>query len=886
MSDPAEPIWRRYLRFFGPDLRKDIDDEIAFHLDERIEDLRQQGLDAESARRIALEEFGNLASVRGALERIDRQTANRRRRRSRIRAVWDGIWSDLRFAVRSLRNVPGLSAAAAGSIALAIAVNMTMFASADMILRPFSVAEPDRLVRIWSSQLQRGWDRVQTSLLDFYEWRDRLTSVDIGASRGIAYNWAEGDDAERIYGVEITAGYLALHAVPVLLGREFDRSDETAAVPVAMIGERFWRDRFGADRNVLGRTIRLDGQPYAVVGVVSGRYDLPGRLPGDDVWVPLALSPEETRASRSAAVLGRLRPGATLEMVRSELMTLVKQQELEYPATNQGVGVLVSSVWDDEVSPEARRMALALLVAVALVLLIACTNVTNLLLARTVERHQELTIRSALGAAQGRIVRLILTEGVVIAAAGGALGFVFAAAGLAWLSRVSGTNELGHGFVFAFSPRLVAYGLAVTVGAALLVGILPARRRASHLPSQLQVSHRTQSAGRHRGRLRSVLVGSQVAMAAVLLTVAGLAIKSNLRLLRTETGVAPNAGVTFSTVLSTREFPDSVRVVALAEAIRERLRTIPGVEIVGVGSTLPIRPSAGGVYFTTDVHPDLPAQNRPVAQLNAVDDDYFRSWGIRIVAGRFLAPSDRFESARVVVVNEQLAKQHWPSDDPIGRKLRFAGGDWLVVGVAADVRQLGIQRPAPQAVYVPMAQRPSRTIHYTLISTAPIDQLTRQVRTAVAAVAPGQPIIKLEALDAHVARALREPRLIAELFGLLGIVGVVLAVLGVYAMTAFMVSQRTSEIGVRRALGAGTREVMIAVLRTGAGTLLIGGGIGIGLALVLTRFLAALLYGTNPHDPAVFLGVIGVLSGAAILAMLIPARRAVRIDPVVALRQE
>lgn len=886
MSDPVEPLWRRYLRFFGPDVRQDIDDEIGFHLDERIEDLRQQGLDLESARRIALEEFGNLASVRGALERIDRRAANRRSRRSRLTTAWGGMWSDLRFAVRSLLNIPGLTAAAAGSIALAIGVNITMFAGADAILRPFSVAEPDRLVRIWSSQPQQGWDRVPASLLDFYEWRDRLTSVDIGASRGVAYNWADGADAERVYGAEITAGYLALHAVPVLLGREFDRSDETAAVPVAMIGERFWKDRFGADRSVLGRTIRLDGQPHTVVGVVSGQYALPGRLPGQAVWVPLVASPQETRASRSATVLGRFRPGATLETVRSELTTVVEQQALEYPATNQGIGALVSTVRDDEVSPEARRVGWALLVAVALVLLIACANVTNLLLARTIERRQELAIRSALGAAHSRIVRLIMAEGAVIAAAGGALGFLLAVIGLVWIGRVSGTNELGQNFVFEFSPRIVAYGLAVTVGAALMVGFLPARRRDANLAGRLHDNGRSQSAGRRRGRLRSVLVGSQIAMAAVLLTVAGLAIKSNLRLLRIETGVAPGAGATFSTVLSAREFPDSGRVVAIAEAVRERLRTIPGVEVVGVGSTLPIRPSAGGVYFTTDMHPDLPAQNRPVAQLSAVDDDYFRSWGIRIVVGRSLDGRDRFESPRVVVVNEQLAKQQWPGDDPIGRQLRFAGRDWIVVGVAADVRQLGIQRPAPQAVYVPMTQRPSRTIHFALTSPVPIDQLGRQIRAAVGAAAPGQPVFGLETLDAHVARALREPRLIAELFGLLGIVGVVLAVMGVYAMTAFMVSQRTSEIGVRRALGAGTREVILAVLRTGTGTLLIGGGIGIGLALVLTRFLAALLYGTDPHDPAVFLGVIGVLSSAAVLAMLIPARRAVRIDPVAALRQE
>ncbi len=565
---------------------------------------------------------------------------------------------------------------------------------------------------------------------------------------------------------------------------------------------------------------------------------------------------------------------------------MVKQQQAEYPETNREVGVLVHSVWEAEVSPEARRMGWALLVAVGLVLLIACANVTNLLLARTVERGQELAIRSALGAARGRIVRLVMAEGVILAAAGGVLGFVLSAVGLAWIERVSGTNELGQTFIFQFSPRLFAYGLAVTAGAALIVGLFPALRRDSHLPGRLRDGNRAETAGRHRGKLRKVLVGSQLAMAVILLTVAGLTIKSNLRLLRIDAGVTPGTGATFSTVLSTREFPDSVRVVAFAEAVKQRLLEIPGVAIAGIGSRLPVRPSVGGVYFTTDMQPDVPEQRRPVAQLHAVDEDYFRSWGIRIVAGRTVTWSDRFESARVVVVNQQLATRHWPGIDPIGRHLRFADRDWLVVGVAADVRQLGIQRSPPPAVYVPIAQRPGQSIHFALTTTVPMDQLDRQVRAAVAAVAPGQPIVALETLDTHVARALREPRLIAELFGLLGIVGVVLAMMGVYSLTAFMVSQRTSEIGVRRALGAGTREVMLSMFQAGAGPLVIGGGVGVGLALAMTQFLAALLYGTDPRDPVVFLGAIGVVGGTAVLAMLVPTRRALRVDPLVALRQE
>ncbi len=248
MSDPADPMWRRYLRFFGPDLRRDIDDEIAFHFDERVAELRAQDFDEEGARRRAHEEFGDLPSVRDALMRIDRRTAKQRRHRTRMTTGLGGVWSDLRFALRSLWHVPGLAVAAAGSMALAIGVNITMFAGADAILRPFSVAEPDRLVRIWSSQPQQGWDRGPTSLLDFYDWRDRLASVEIGASRGVAYNWADGDDAERIYGVEVTAGYLALHAVPVLLGREFDRGDEVAAVPIAMIGAILERPTGGGSR--------------------------------------------------------------------------------------------------------------------------------------------------------------------------------------------------------------------------------------------------------------------------------------------------------------------------------------------------------------------------------------------------------------------------------------------------------------------------------------------------------------------------------------------------------------------------------------------------------------------------------------------------------------
>ncbi|MHB1327092.1 MAG: ABC transporter permease, partial [Gemmatimonadales bacterium] len=793
MPESPEPMWRRYLRFFGPDLRRDIDDELAFHFAERLEELRGAGLDDVTARRQAVAEFGDLPSVRKALERIDRGAAQRRGLRLRLATALSGAWSDLRFALRSLSHAPGAAAAAAGSMALAIGVNITMFAGADAIVRPFSVPEPERLVRIWSSQPTQGWERIPTSLLDFYDWRDRLESVDLGASRGIAYNWADGNDADRVYGVEVTAGYLALHAVPVLLGREFDRADEVAGLPITMIGERFWKNRLGGDPNVVGRTVRLDGLPHAVVGVVSGQYNLPGRLPGSDVWVPLVLSSRETRASRSVTVIGRLRPSGTIETVRSEVAALAKQQQTEHPETNREVGVLVDSVREAEVSREARRIALALLIAVGLVLLIACANVTNLLLARTVERGQELAIRSALGATRGRLVCLVMTEGVIIAAVGGMLGFVLSAIGLVWIGRVSGTNELGQAFAFDFSPRIFAYGLAVTACAALIVGLFPAVRRDARVAGRLRHRSRSETTGRPHGRLRNVLVGGQLAMAVVLLTIAGLAIKSNLRLLRTDTGVSPAVGATFSTVLSTREFPDSIQVLGFAEAVKRRLLEIPGVTIAGIGSRLPIRPSVGGVYYTADTQPDVPEQKRPIAQLHAVDEDYFRSWGIRMVVGRSVGRNDRFESPRVVVVNEQVAARHWPGLDPIGRHLRFAGRDWLVVGVAADVHQLGIQQNPPPAVYVPNSQSPRREIHFSLATTLPLDQLGRQARAAVGTVAPGQPIVGLETLDAHVARALREPRLLAELFGMLGIVGVVLAVMGVYGLTAFMVSQRTSE---------------------------------------------------------------------------------------------
>lgn len=887
MPTPGEPMWRRYLRLFGPNVRADIDDELNFHFDERIEELRAQGHDTGAARHIAQEEFGDVATVRSALQRIDGQATRRRTRRANVAMTLGGLWLDLRFAYSSLRASPGLVISATATLALAIAINVTAFSLGDVIVwRPFSVPAGDRLVRAPSTYATRGWDRTPSSLDDFLEWRDQAKTVELAAGRYAGFNWSFGGATERLAAAAVSARYLAIHGVPPLRGREFTRDDESPGSHVAMIGEWLWRERYGGDSAIVGRSAVLDGLPYTIIGVVAGRYSLP--MVDAEVWVPLTRTVNERRGGRSLWVMGQLTQGKSLEEARAELTAIARQQEQAHPATNKGYGVTVERAIDAVVTPTARRAGTAILVAVWLVLLIACTNIANLLLARTAARAREIAIRTAIGAPRARIARLLLVESGLLALIGGLTGIALSTAGLAWLRTTIGPNGLGEPAPFYLSTRVVAAGLGYAIVAGLLFVLLPiVRSHVGDLVGTIRDGGRSMSVGPRTGRLRTALVAGELALAIVLLVTAGMTVKAGYHLATLPLGFEARDGLTFRTHLSEAEYPDSVSLIGFSERLTARLATIPGVTAVGYGSAMPLDGS-GGIAYSIDADSSSRGDDLPYAQLHLVSAGYFGALDIQLTRGRRFAPNDRLGQPLVAVINETMAKQHWPSRDPIGHHLRIRGQNWEIVGVATSVREWGVHNDPPKAIYLSAAQVARPSVSFVVRSSRSSAELVAAIRSAVAIESHRQPISRIESLVAHAARGTREARLLGQLFGFLGTVALILAVVGVYGVTAYGAAQRTVEIGIRRALGAGGREIAEVVGRTGGHGLILGGVVGTGAAILAGFALARALslYQLAPFDLTILVGAVVLLGVASALAMAIPARRALRVDPMTTLRRD
>ena len=799
-----------------------------------------------------------------------------------------GVLADARLASRRLIKSPGFTAVALLTMALGIGATSAIFSVVHaVLLTPLPFPEPGRLVGVY--QVWEGEREVFTPP-NFIDVQAQVKSIaSMGAYDTAAVTLTNAGDPARFVGVVVSAGFFDALQTPPLHGRVLQaRDNEPGNTDVVVLGHALWRNRFGARPDIVGQTIMLDGRSTQVVGVMPEGFAWPE---SGDLWKPVEYT-EAYRVNNRGAwyleVVGRLAPGASLEQAKAELSTIAAQLEQQYE-DNKDVGMTAHPLLDATVG-ERRVALLVLLGAVAVVLLIACANVANLMLARAAARENEFAVRAALGAGRARIVRQLLIESLVLSAAGGALGLALAYAGTRALVALGPA-----GF-----PRLETIGLSLpvvlfTASIALLTGIgfglVPALQAGgASFGNALRERGRSAPGGARGRRARAALVVAELALAVVLLVGAGLLLRSFARLVNVDPGFDPSNGITFSLNLPEQAYDSDARRFSFYTGLKERLEALPGVAAASVTQAVPPTGMYFTISFTVQGRPPLPPNQTPALEVRVTDEDYFPLMGIPITRGRGFETTDRAGSPQVLILTESAVRLHFPGEDPIGQMMELGwsrdgvrvGG--RIVGIAADVKSHGLDAAAPAQVYVPLAQVPIASTAVVMRTRTAPEQLLPAVRGAVAAADPNLPIARLETLEEHVSRSVAERRFYMLLLATFAAVALTLAAIGIFGVLSYLVSMRTREIGIRVALGASRTSVIGMVLRQAMLSAGLGVAIGLAAAFGLSRFLTAMLFELEATDPLTFVAVAVALLAVALVAAWLPARRAVRVEPTEALR--
>ena len=803
---------------------------------------------------------------------------------------------DIRYSIRVLLRNRAFTVTALLTLALGIGFNTAIFSVVDsVLLRPLPLKDPDRVVSIWEHSLRAGVDRNEMAPANFVDLRNQNQVFEgVGAFGEMSLNLTGVGEPERLDGRLVTANVFALLGVDPALGRTFaPEEDQVGQHRVVVLSDALWRRRFNSDRSIVGSSITLNAELYTVVGVMPSNFFFPERE--GELWTPWAMEPEEAagRGDHYVRVVARLKPGVTMERANGEVEAIAARLSNEYPRTNEGLGFLVSSFHQDYVG-NLRTPILILFAAVGLVLLIACANVANLLLAQATSRRREIAIRAALGASRLAIIRQLLVQSLLLAGAGGVLGVFGAIWGVQWLSKLV-PESLSKLQSVSVDARVFVFTLGVTVLTALVFGAVPAFHASRSKPGETLSDVGRDVGGGMSGRyVRRVLVVAEVALAVVLLVGAGLLIRSFQRLRQVDPGFRSDNLLTMRMVLPGSKYSKPEQRRAFYDELLRRVDELPGVESAGVITFLPLSFSGMNFSFSVEGRSAPGDMELPLAVYRVVNPDYFRTMTIPLQRGRVFDSRDTSDAPPVIVVNRKLAEQFWPGEDPTGKRLKIGPVDssnpWATVaGVVGDVRQGGLYGEQDLAIYVPYAQErrgfvaPRDLIVRTTGNPA---SLAGAVREAVWAVDKDQPISNVRTMDHVLAASVSRERFQTLLLALFATLALVLACVGLYGVISYAVVQRTHEIGVRMALGAQAGDVLRLVINQGMLLTLIGLVIGIAGAFAVTRVMTEMLYGVTATDPLTFAGVPIVLGVIALLACYIPARRATKVDPLVALRYE
>ena len=845
---------------------REFSDELESHLHLQIDDNLRAGMSPDQARRQALITLGGIDSVKEQYRDI------------RGLPAVETLLQDVRYALRMMRRNPGFTIVVVLTMALGIGANSAIFTIVNgVLLRPLPFPDANRLVSALQSHDTLGLRPA--TLPDYVEWRDQSTRLEgLAGAWSQAFNVTRVDEPERLVGNAVTTNYFSILGAQPQIGRVFTADDDRNA-DVVVLSHQLWQRRFGGTRDAIGRSIDLNGRPYMIVGVMPPGFPF---IDAAELWTPFVPAPDEgmDRGYPLLSVVGRLRRDATIEDARAELRTIAARAAAAYPNTNTGWGVEVSSLQESLVG-STRRPLVILLGAVACVLLIACVNVAALVLARSAARDHELTVRVALGASRSRLVRQLLTEGVVLSLCGGVAGLALAAASLGPLlamTTLPRTNEI------VMDGSVLLFTLVAAMATGLLSGLAPALTTSRpDLQTSLSVRGSTASGA---NRLRPALVAVEIAAAVVLLAGAGLLMRSFNRLQQVETGFSGERVLTLRFFLPDIDYPNTRRVQLFQQMI-ERVSALPGVERAAAVSALPFSGASAGAVFQIPGRPAAPGEALSADFLVATPD-YFRTMGIPLFTGRDFTDEDRADSRFVAIVNRSMADRFFPGEDPIGQSVRVLGPQpRTIVGVVQDVRERTLDRRPEPHIYVPHTQRPAGGMFLAVRARAGDPaQLAATVRAEVRALDPNLPIGGVRTWAEFLGETLAAPRFNLVLLTMFAGTALLLSIVGVYGVLSYLVAQRTKEIGIRMALGAASRDVLALIVRQGLRPVAVGLLAGIPTALVATRALQTMLFEVEPADPLTFAATAFLLVGAALAATLVPARRATRVEPMVALRQE
>ena len=885
------PAWRRPAHFWRNLFRKgeverELDDELRAYVELLTAEKMRGGMDADASRRAALLEVEGVEQVK---ERV---------REVRAGAMLETIIQDLRYGVRVLAKSPVFTAVAVLTLALGIGANSAIFSIVNaVLLRPLDYKDSGRLVLVNHNYRKLGL-RASVSAPGYAHYREHAQSFSaVAAYTGWSVNLTGDGEPERLQGLTVTPNLFPLLGADAARGRVLlEEEGQPGRGRVIVLSDALWRRRFGADPNVVGRALTLNGNPFTVVGVMPPAFRFGREFgPAADFWAPITftqqqLSPDNL-TNEYLGVVASLKPGVSLAQAQAEMDAIAKTLRDQYmPGSDEAYWGLLVTPMSELVVGDIRPALLVLLGAVALVLLIACANVANLMLARAASRQKEIAIRSALGAGRGRVVRQLLTESTLIALLGGAAGLLLANWGLTFLLRMN-EDKIPRAHEIGLDWGVVAFTAGVSLLTGLAFGLGPAFQTSRvDLHDTLKEGGRSGSAGTRRG-VRGALVVAEVSLAVVLLVGAGLLVRSFVGLRHVSPGFQPEHVIAMQVSLPYKRYPEPGQQADFYRRAMESAAALPGVRAAGAVSSLPMGGDTMSSSFRIEGRPVSPNETLPHGDLWSATHDYFRALGIPLVRGRYFSERDAADAPGVAIIDEVTARKYWPSEDPVGKRISFEGdGDdrkWReVVGVVGHVKNRGLEGEARPQYYVPYPQNPFSSMAIVVQAEGDPAALAGTVRGAIQAIDVDLPVYRVTTMERLVADSLAERRFSTLLLGVFAAVALLLAAVGLYGLLSYTVAQRRHEIGIRMALGARAGDVLRLVVGQALWLTLAGIALGLVAALALTRVMAGLLYGVSALDPATFAGVALLLLAVALAACLVPARRATRVDPAIALRAE